>query len=175
MAFTPEDGTGLIDANAYITLAYANAYHMERGNSNWTGPDAARQEAIVRATDYIETRWGQSFRGEPEFLDTPQALSFPRVCIYDRNGVAIEGVPEVLKRATAEYALRALTSALMPDPTRPDSGTSGPVTSIREKVGPIESETRYAFGLTTPELVSVPAADRLVQQLTARRSGTVFR
>lgn len=171
MAFTVEDGTGVADANAYIDLDYANAYHAERGNSDWTGIDEARQQAIVRATDYVETRWGNNFRGTPEFPDTPQGLSFPRLYIYDRYGNAIEGVPEILKRAIAEYSMRALTAALMPDPERPPSGTSGPVTSVREKVGPIESETRYAFGLVTPEQVSMPAADRLVRQLIWQQGG----
>ena len=127
MAFTVEDGTGLANANAYISVAYADAYHEERGNDAWTGTDTVKQQAIVQATDYVETRWGQKFRGTPEFLDTPQALAFPRVCIYDRYGGAITGVPEVLRHAVAELSLRALTQALMPDGDRPASGTSGPV------------------------------------------------
>jgi hypothetical protein len=171
MAFTVEDGTGVAGANAYIDLDYANAYHAERGNSGWTGVDEVRQQAIVRATDYVETRWGTQFRGAPEFWETPQGLSFPRLYIYDHLGTAIEGVPDLLKRAIAEYALRALNAALMPDPSRPESGVSGPVTSVRERVGPIESETRYAFGVVTPEMVSYPAADRLVRQLIARNGG----
>lgn len=172
MAFTVEDGTGVAGANAYITLAYANAYHTERGNAGWTGTDTVKQQAIVRATDYVETRWGPSFRGIPEFPDTPQGLSFPRLHIYDAYGCEIEGVPEkTLQRAVAEYALRALTAALMPDPARPETGTSGPVTALREKVGPVESETRYAFGLVTPAMISMPAADRLVRQLIWQQGG----
>lgn len=174
MAFTVEDGTGLASANAYISVEYADQYHAERGNADWSATDEVKQQAIVKATDYIETRWGPRFRGTPEFIDTPQALAFPRLYINDRYGVAITGVPEVLQRATAELALRALGQALMPDPTRPATGVSGPVTAVRERVGPVESETRYAFGVVTPEMLSIPAADRLLALLTSGR-GRVYR
>jgi hypothetical protein len=164
MAFTLEDGTGLEDANAYISVAFADSYFADRGITEWTGTDTVKEQAIIRATDYIETRWGQSFLGEPEFPDTPQALSFPRLDI---------GIPMALRRATAEYALRALATSLMPDPT---VNPIGVVSGTREKVGPLETEVSYSGLLTNPTLRAYPAADRLLAPLLIGRGrGRVYR
>ena len=48
---------------------------------------------------------------------TPQPLSFPRLQLFDREGLSVHGIPGRLKFANAEYAVRAVTAALMPDPT----------------------------------------------------------
>ena len=173
MAFTVEDGTGIEDANAYITTAWADDYFADRGEAAWTGSDTVKQQAIVKATDYIETRWGASFRGEPEFPDTPQGLSFPRLYLTDRYGRAVEGIPTDLKKATAEYALRALSAALMPDPS---INATGVVVGTREKVGPIETETSYSGFLQNAVLRAYPAADRLLSPyLVGGGRGRVYR
>lgn len=163
MALTVEDGSGVADADTYIDLTYASAYHTKRGHTAWAAASTGEQEiALVRATDYIETRWGSRFKGYPEFAETPQALSFPRVLLRDRHGLLVEGVPENLKRAQAEYALRALEAALLPDPSVSDSGL--PVARERSKVGPIEEETEYQTSGTAPVVLRpYPAADLLLQ------------
>lgn len=163
MAFTVEDGTGKADANAYIAVADVDAYFTLRGITAWTGSNTVKEQAIVRATDYIETRWGPRFLGIPEFPDTPQALSFPRLYIFDRSGLQIEGVPDKLKKATAEYALRALTATLMPDPEVADSGAM--VIGNRQKIGPIETEVTYAASMGVRTLKAYPAADKLLYEL----------
>lgn len=170
MAFTVEDGTGVIDANAYITVAWADSYHSDRGHTAWTGADALKEQAIVRATDYIETRWGSRFKGSQEFLDPLQPLQWPRLYAYDVNGLAYEGIPVLLKRATAEYAMRALSASLLPDPDR----SQGPTTLMRKKVGPIETETRYAE-VVPPILQDYPLADRLLGPLMNGPARYVFR
>jgi hypothetical protein len=162
MAFTVEDGTGVAGANAYIEVAYADAYFTDRGVTAWTGDTSAKQGAIIRATDYIETRWGDRFKGSPEFLDPRQPLGFPRHRLYDRAGQLVEGIPENLKKATAEYALRALAGELMPDPVTDASG--GMVIGNRQKVGPIETEVTYSANAGVRSLKPYPAADRLLSE-----------
>lgn len=159
MAFTPEDGTGLADANSLAAVAFADAYFAERGVAAWTGTDTVKEQALVRATDYVESRWGKRgrFKGEPQFPDVPQALSFPR------TGIGSDGVvPQDVQKAVAEYALRALSGTLAPDPVV----TVGPaVESVRQKVGPIETETRYgnAGSVSSVEFKPYPAADLLLR------------
>lgn len=162
MAFTVEDGTGVAGANAYIEVAFADAYFTDRGVTAWTGDNATKQAAIIKATDYIETRWGDKFKGSPEHLDPRQPLGFPRACLYDRAGQLVEGIPEKLKKATAEYALRALSGELMPDPTVDASGAM--VIGNRQKVGPIETEVTYAASMGVKTLKPYPAADRLLSE-----------
>jgi hypothetical protein len=163
MALVVEDGTGIADANSYIEAAWADTYHADRGNTAWASAQAtAKEQALIKATDYIETRFGDRFKGFPEFIDTPQGLSFPRLKLYDRYGQVITGIPDNLKKATAEYALRALEAELMPDPDVDASGL--PVKSVSEKVGPLETATEYQQA-TAPVLTRpYPAADRLLKQ-----------
>ena len=173
MTFTVEDGTGLAAANAYVNVAYVDSYFLERNNIEWTGSTAVKQAAIVKATDFIETRWGNRFKGYPEFPDVPQALSFPRLKLVDRNGYYVTGIPEKLKKATAEYALRSLTKELLPDPTIDESGMA--IANKREKVGPLEEETQFQTSGAAPLLLHpYPAADRLLAEYVTT-SGTNFR
>ena len=103
----------------------------------------------------------------------PQPLSFPRIGLYDRDGNPIIGVPERLKYATSEYSVRARAAALAPDPTVDDYG--GTVQSLREKVGPIETETAYVSGTAgSGTIPSYPAADRLLSDYL-RPAGVVVR
>lgn len=66
-----EDGTGVTLANSYVGLAEAANYNSVRGNSAWDGAasDDLRAQALVRALDYIETRFGPVFRGQKEFIN----------------------------------------------------------------------------------------------------------
>lgn len=164
MAFTLEDGSGIEDANAYLTTAEADEYFADRAIIAWTGNDAVKQVAIITATDFVEKRFGLQFGGSKEFQTVgdelqPQSLSFPRIQLfYPSTSVLVTGIPRDLKFAVAEYALRSLTISLMPDPIRDDTG--GEVTRKREKIGPIEDETVYLPGLNN--IPSYPAADRLL-------------
>lgn len=156
MAFVVEDETGLADANAYITVQEYKDYHADRGNST-SGTATALQQAIVKATDYMEQRWGQSFLGNKEFKET-QALSFPRINLFDRDGVLVVGLPTKLKNACAEYAALALTQALFL--TVPPDATGLQVTLEKNKVGPIEIEKRFDAGEVTSNTVKYPEADK---------------
>lgn len=164
MAFVVENGTGLANANSYATVEEADAYFADRGITAWTwesGTPTAKQECLIRATDYIELRFASRFKGNPEFPDTPQALSFPRLDI-----AGYEGVPECLKRATYEYALRAVSGSLLPDVQVETNGLQ--LAEKRTKVGPIESEFKYkqtGAGSAISTFRAYPAADRLLRPL----------
>jgi hypothetical protein len=160
MAFTPEDGTGLADANAYVAVADVDTYFSERGVAAWAAATNDQKEAaIYRATDYIEARFGQRFMGIK--LTTTQALAFPRDKLYDLEGTQIEGIPLPFKKAVFEYAYRALTGDLWNEPYRSPKGR---IVVERTQVGPIEEDVRYAFNRDTSEIKPVPGADRFIMQ-----------
>lgn len=134
MPLTVEDGTGLAGADAFVSLAYVDAYHTARGNAAWTGDDADKEAAIRRATFFLSNsyRWqGYKRNGRS------QALAWPRYDVVDLEGwgVPFDAVPQEIKDATAEVALRELATpgAMTPDVTLADKVK-------REKVGPIEVE-----------------------------------
>jgi hypothetical protein len=96
------------------------------------------------------------------FPPTPQALSYPRAGV---DGFTDGEIPRILEHALAEYAARARAGdPLAPDPTVDPSG--GSVTSLRERVGPLETATEYVPGTYgTGTIPPIPAADRLLAPL----------
>lgn len=171
MAFVAEDGTGVASANSLTTVAFADAYFADRAVTAWAAlTEPAKQASLIKATDYIETRWSTKFKGERQFTEDPaQALSFPRLCIGSDGAV-----PVGIQKATAEYALRAAAAPLAPDPVLDTTGRSA--TKIRSKVGPLEDEAEYATEgpLARPALLRpYPAADMLVRPFIKTSSGVI--
>lgn len=159
MAFVVENGTGISNANSYATEAQLEAYLEDRGRAKPTGNVEA---FLVSATDYIELRWGHKFAGTK--LNSTQRLSFPRGDLDD-----YPGVPECLRNATIEYAVRVASGTpLAPDPVFDSTGRRA--TKTRRKVGPIETETQYAengAGAIAPLFRPYPLADSLLRPLLA--------
>lgn len=177
MAFTVEDGTQIIAANAYATVAAVDAYLVDRGReaeNNWHGITSTVKEiAIVKATDYIEKRWGPRFRGTRKGSTAVQGLEWPRTGAFDRNGFeyADDEIPAKLIQATAEYAVRAAAGVLLADPQAIGETAIRDIKRKTEKVGPIEDTTEY-FGAgeatisgLSPDVTPYPAADLLMLEL----------
>lgn len=161
MAFVVEDGTGLDDATSLCSVAFADTYHDDRGHERWNKLSVSeKQRYLIKATDHVERAFGARFRGIRETEE--QTLSFPRVGAFYRDGYIIDGLPVEAERAVSEYAIRICDlGELSPDAPRavgpqdfsdidatssqPDNAAqaSGAVTYKREKVGPLEEETRY--------------------------------
>lgn len=154
MALHPQDDTGLVaGANAYLSVSAFRAYHDDRAQ-DYTGHDEATiAAAIVRATDYLDQRF--VFIGRRRH--TGQSTAWPREGAYDADGRRIDGIPPAVREACAEYALRALSAPLNPDPMRDESGSR--LLAKSEQVGPITTAYTYAAD-TVPPLPAYPAADR---------------
>lgn len=129
MTIIVEDGTGLTTAETYVTVAVADAYHTAMGNTGWTGTDAAKEVALRRAAQYIDTRY--TYRGVRVNLN--QALEWPR-SLYETDGRTESWPVPNLKAACCEAALRALSDTLTADVSTDQV--------IEETVGPIT--VRYA-------------------------------
>lgn len=159
-----ETGDGLLDANSYISIADADTYHSLRGNEAWAeASESDKVIALVRATSYVDTRW--KFTGES--LTKTQALSFPKQSEYlNRQGADVSAsVPAEIEFAAAEYALVVIgdgTGLVDLSPT-PVAASESRVIMQRDKVGSLETETRYDSGLGTRVTVSYPQADRIIK------------
>lgn len=106
MAITVEDGTGIADAESYVSVATFQTWATKRGYTLPAGTSDI--EALLRkAVDFIERK---TFIGEIEFSD--QGLSFPRL-ITDIYGVAVStNVPAKLKTAQMFLALESMNGPL---------------------------------------------------------------
>jgi hypothetical protein len=154
-----EDGSGDPAANSYVEITFADTYHNNRGNEYWAALSLDTKKAcLIRATDYIDKRFGDRFRGFRQSKD--QALSWPRLSAFDDDEFTLDDVPVALQKATSEYALRAaIYNVLAPDPIRTTPGQDmtdtdapneaaaelivGPLKSKTEKVGPISKSVTY--------------------------------
>ena len=162
MAFTVEDGTGVEDANSWVPVDYANSYFTERGITTWTGADGVKEKALVRATDYVHVRFGRHWIPVGSDEVDPEVL-------YTFN----ETIPVNLKKAVSEYALRALTATLAPDPTVDDNGLVTVVT--KKQLGPLQKQYAVIGNQEArPSLLrAYPAADMLLAGLIAGGSRTM--
>lgn len=149
MAFVPETGEIVPNANSYVSLAEANSFHSDRNSVNWVGTDSVKESSLIRATDYIEQTYGHKWRGEP--VMPHQSLSWPRENVPN---VSSDEIPVKLKQAVCVLALEALTTDLNPALAR-----GGLVK--REKVDVIEVEYMDGAGGLTKR----PAIDGLLRGL----------
>lgn len=153
MALVVEDGTGVTGGNAYVSVANANAYHTLMGNTAWTGTDAVKEVAILRATQYMDI----SFVWRGVRISNAQPLEWPRVDYWvDADRDDNVWPPRGLVEACCELALRALTGELIVD-IEDDRQIK------KEKIGPIETE--YERG-TNGGQVAYPKIARLLRGLT---------
>lgn len=154
MTFIAEDGSGLSNANSLVTLEFADDYFSTRNIAEWQGDDHAKQGWLIQATDYVETRYAGDFLYDK--LTTTQALSFP----WKEKPT----MPENLKKAVCEYALRAMKGPLMPDPA---TGTDGKeIEETSKVVGPITTIIKYAISSSNSQAFpSYPGADKLLTGL----------
>lgn len=97
-----------------------------------------------------------------------QMLEWPRDHAVSRVGVPFIGIPEKLRQATVEYAFRAISGSLMPDPVVGDTGQD--IRRQFEKVGPIETETAYSASVKQV-FKKYPEADRLLGELIGAVGG----
>jgi len=111
MTLEVEDGTGLDDAESYVSVAEADAYFTALGNDNWTGSTSVKEAALRKATEYLDATY--NWRGL--IFSVEQTLGWPRTGVYDREGRDLaESVPLRVKKATYELALASLTEDLLP-------------------------------------------------------------
>jgi len=148
MALIVETGVGLVDAESYISVADATAYHLKMGNQvAWAlvGDNATMEAMLRRATNYMRGRYYGMWVGVMTVFT--QRLDWPRIGAWTRSGSGLASsiVPGEVQDACAELALRAASASLLPD-------TSQSVK--REKVGPIEVEYD-AYSPIAPTFTSI--------------------
>jgi hypothetical protein len=128
MALIIEDGTGVVGANSYVSVAEFQAWLAARGYTITGNPE----QLLLRAMDYIESL---NYWGMPVICD--QDLAWPRAwvpmdgcCYFNSNQI-----PEDLKTAQMQVA-RSIDAGVDPLSTLPrlvSSVTVGPISVTYEK------------------------------------------
>jgi hypothetical protein len=106
MPLIPEDGTGLPDADTFVSLDDADAFYQARNIADWTGASSSDREAALRqAATYL----GMVYRwpGQPVAFD--QALPWPRALVPSGGGYfASDQIPRQIIDAQLLLALEAI-------------------------------------------------------------------
>ena len=95
----------------YGTVTAADSYHLARGNSAWTGADAVKEIALLRASEYLDARYESMFSGWP-VNRRDQVRNWPRSNAFDIYDDAIpdDEIPVEVEYATYELALVELVT-----------------------------------------------------------------
>lgn len=140
MALVVETGAGLANAEAYISVADADAYFAARGNAAWAALTIDQKEQNLRkGADYMTAEYAGRWAGQR--VTQTQALDWPRVYVPRRDVAGGYGpspiywpsnvVPEPVRRANAELAVRAAGGELEPDAgAQVKSETVGPISVV---------------------------------------------
>lgn len=141
MALIVEDGSGLANAESYVSVSDCAAYATARGLTFPATPEDKAEAALRRATSYIDNIYRTRFPGQRKKF-REQGLEWPRVGVVDMNGFAVSSdeIPIEVIRATCEAAVRELAS---PGSLTPDV-TPGKVKKRVRVEGAVEVE--YAVG-----------------------------
>lgn len=140
MALEVEDGTGKANADSYVSVAEADTYHSDRGNTLWATMSTPEKEASLRrGTDYMVQVYRDLWAGSRKTVE--QSLDWPRYEVPIKDSptgygswpsyYADDEVPLAVRQACALMAFKAASGDLAPDVGTPVK---------REKVGPIEVE-----------------------------------
>lgn len=135
-----EDGTGIVNADSYVDISYADDYFNSRDVSEWEDlEDSEKEVMLIKATDFIDN--GYQWNGKKSNIE--QSLRFPRVNLEDYEGQKIVGVPNCLKQAVCECCILILGNKTL----YKTENENGKVTS--ERIG--ELSFSYAQGNDSSE------------------------
>lgn len=143
-----EDGTGLVDAQSFVSVADAHAWLDPVDSAFAAATNAEVEAAVIQATRYICSRYGDLFRGIR--LVDGQALCWPRDgAVYD-DGRDIVGVPREVVEATCDLAARARSAGTLQQPIGTDAAlisetntVEGAVSVSKTWAAPREREDSY--------------------------------
>lgn len=153
-----EDGSIVAGAEAYIDVSYADAYHAGRGNDAWAVLTIPQKEAAIRkATDYMGEAYRLKWAGKRVAIN--QALDWPRLTVPRKDAIGFQfsgqvyydfkSIPEEIKKASAELALRSIAGDLAPDLKQ----------GVRsKKIGPMET----TYDTNSPQSKRYRAVDMLL-------------
>ena len=138
MSLVVETGQIISGAESYVSAADATTYHTNRGNTAWTGTDAVKEAALRKAAAYLDGHYRNRWKG-CRVQTLIQPLEWPRESVVVQGGYTFpsNSIPQRLKDAQCELALRALSG---------DLATDAASNVKREKIDVIETE--YFAGTT---------------------------
>ena len=150
-----EDGSGVNNANSYVTSEYFTAFAAARGAALPSDSDALAV-LLIRATDYLET-FAYEYIGSR--FSTTQGLSWPRIEAY--SGLTLvcgqNEIPNALKMAQCQCGIGIFNGF------DPMANVSAEDYVIERTIGPIT--TKFANPVEVGISAKLSAVDSLLAPL----------
>lgn len=128
-----EDGSNVLDSNAYVNVADVTQYALNRGVVLPSDPDEVAA-MIIQATDYLEAQ-SCKFQGRPTYSD--QSLAWPRECVeLNCQPFPNNAIPKQLKSAQSQLVMAVNAGFVL------QGNATAADYVIEETVGPLT--TKYA-------------------------------
>jgi hypothetical protein len=146
---TVETGSSSASGDSYATIEAADQYHVNRGNTDWTGTDAEKARMLRRGTQYLDNRYLGRWKGTK--ATSGQALQWPRDSMTDEdgNGIDSDAIPQKIIDACCEAA------RMVPYTQK----VSNPQNLKRVKAGSVEVE----YATEAPQREILDLVDELVR------------
>lgn len=150
MALTVEDGTGVTDADSFMSLADFREF-ADGANFDIPDDDIAAEGWLRRAAFAMGP---MGWLGRP--TSATQALAWPRTGVVLRNGevVAEDYIPRAIVYGQAMLALEMYAASL----TAAQDGGGAAVTEVSVKVDVIEQTKKFALGTKNAGSLPEPSA-----------------
>lgn len=100
-------------ADSYVTVAEADTYHANYGNTDWAAiaTTALKEVALRKAAQYIDIKTFQGVK-----VTSTQSLEWPRYnVVVDDYDISSLTIPSAIKTAQMEAALIASSESLTPN------------------------------------------------------------
>lgn len=147
MVLVVENGTGLDNAESYVSVAEIDAYALLFGKTEWSAANFTETQKEVKArlaTRYLDSKYLARFNpNRPE-----QSLYLPASDTYIRRR-KVEGIPRIVKEACCELAVVLVDTDLFKNQEERLAIES------TKQVGPLTKTEKFASSFQSPKLVSV--------------------
>lgn len=165
MALTIETGAGVAGADTYSDVAYTDAYLASMGYTIWAPLLTAEKEAAKRMASRHLDSYAKTYTGTRSTME--QGLEWPRVggVFSNQFDIPTTTIPENLKRAECELAVRAAQGLLTTD------SQGGYVT--QERLGDLS--VSYSDKSRQANITRFKVVDDLLAPLLSSNIGRVMR
>lgn len=156
---------GGASADSYVSAADFAAYVVANISATYSGVEATQEVNLRRAAQWIDSRY--DYTGTRQY--ETQARTWPRVTglLVDGWPINADTVPQDIKNAQCELAYLIETDSLNPFAT-----VEATVKRSRSKAGPVETETEYTGGKSSPRIVAIEV---MLRRYTEGGSAAQFR
>ncbi|WP_422847209.1 DnaT-like ssDNA-binding protein [Acidovorax sp. M14] len=166
-----ENGTGVPNANSYVSLDEAKEYHELRG-SDWTGSDEELTRNLIIALESLVALYGPNFRSKP-YTHVQNKTLFPRHQFYDAHGRYVKSgqIPDCVKHTQCELALMHSQDIDL----FPIANTAQNISSESVTVGPISETISYSTAVSSESYPGFRKIDLLIAPMLNGKTNASFR